>query len=89
MKRNAASSFRRCWTGAVVDALPGSQASVAASRRAPWWTGPVPPPVPGAGRLRGTLRAKQTGLELDAVRGTAKAEDLIEGRSSPDRFVES
>jgi len=50
---------------------------------------PIPPPVPGAGRLRGTLRAKHTGLELDAVRGTAKAGDLIEGRSSPDRFVES
>ena len=33
--------------------------------------------------------APNRGLELDAVRGTAKAGDLIEGRSSPDRFVES
>jgi hypothetical protein len=34
-----------------------------------------------------TLRAKHLGLELKAVRGTAKAADLVEGRSAPDPAV--
>ena len=34
-----------------------------------------------------TLRAKEIGLELKAARGTAKAVDLVEGRSAPDPAV--
>ena len=34
-----------------------------------------------------TLRAKGVGLELKAVRGTAKAADLVEGRAAPDPAV--
>ena len=34
-----------------------------------------------------TLRAKQVGLQLKAVRGTAKAVDLVEGRIAPDPGV--
>ena len=34
-----------------------------------------------------TLRAKDLGLELKAVRGTAKAVDLVEGRTAPDPAV--
>jgi hypothetical protein len=34
-----------------------------------------------------TLRARQPGLELKAVRGTAKAVDLVEGRTAPDAGV--
>jgi hypothetical protein len=34
-----------------------------------------------------TLRAKQLGLELKAVRGTTKAVDLVEGRTAPDPAV--
>jgi len=34
-----------------------------------------------------TLRAKQLGLELRVVRGTAKAADLAEGRTAPDPGV--
>jgi hypothetical protein len=36
---------------------------------------------------RKTLRARQPGLELKAVRGTAKAVDLVEGRTAPDAGV--
>ena len=34
-----------------------------------------------------TLRAKPLGFELKAVRGTAKAVDLVEGRAAPDPGV--